>query len=298
MRSLPYNYVTVIYHSRDMDGWTSGAILQKKYPGCTLIGFDYGEPFPNIPKGTEYIIIVDVCMKPADMRKLASIGKIGLTYIDHHDSSIAECKDDIEKNGAYKVGTIFTLPGEKIAACELTWKHCFPGTPTPVYVELIGSDDTGRKTSMYPNNKSRDSFLASLADTFVSPETCPPWVLERLDDMTSLGFKKRIAANKALIAYRKKNAFEDSLLEYKALCLEVKTVGHRSFIGVNRKKYDVLLAFKQLDGYWKCSIYTNPKVQNASEICQKFGGGGHAHAAGFQIEDITTILKNYKNKIK
>lgn len=296
MSSLTHNLITVIYHSRDMDGWTSAAILRKRYPGCTLIGYDYGESMPDIPTSTERIIIVDVCMPPADMRKLAAFGKYGLTYIDHHQSSIDDFYDDIALHNPYLVGRIFTKPDEKLAACELTWQHCFPGTPIPVYIELIGSDDTGRKTSMYPNNKSRDAFLASLSDTFISPETCPSWVLERLDDMTSKGVKKRIAEKKKLIEYRKKNAFEDTVLEYKALCLEVKTVGHRNFLGVDRRKYDLLLAFKQLDGYWQCSVYTNPKVHNASDICKNFGGGGHAKASGFQIDDITTILKNYKKK--
>ena len=249
---------------------------------------------PIIPISTDRIIIVDVCMPPADMRKLSAIGNLGLTYIDHHQSSIDDYYDDIAKNNPYKVGTIFTQAGEKLAACELTWKNCFPGTPIPLYIELIGSDDTGRKTSIYPNNKSRDAFLASLADTFVSPETCPAWVLERQDDMTSRGFKKRVEANKAFIVYRKKNAFEDTVLDYKALCLEVETLGHKNFIGVERKKYDLLLAFKQLNGYWQCSVYTNPKLHNAADICKNFGGGGHPKAAGFQINDITTILKDYK----
>lgn len=296
MRSLTHNLITVIYHSRDMDGWTSAAILRKRYPGCTLIGYDYGQPMPRIPKKTERIIIVDVCMPPADMRKLAAFGKLGLTYIDHHQSSIDDFDNDIATNNPYLVGRIFTKPGEKLAACELTWKHCFPGTPIPIYIELIGSDDTGRKTTMYPNNKSRDAFLASLADTFVSPETCPPWILERKDDMTSKGVKKRIAEKNKLIEYRKKNAFEDTVLHYKALCLEVEKVGHRNFLGVDRRKYDLLLAFKKQDGYWQCSVYTNPKVHNAAEICKNFGGGGHPKASGFQIDDIRKILKNYKKR--
>ncbi len=34
-----------IYHSADLDGFTSGAIIKRKYPNAKMIGYDYGNPF-------------------------------------------------------------------------------------------------------------------------------------------------------------------------------------------------------------------------------------------------------------
>jgi len=48
-----------IYHSRDNDGYCSGAIVKKKYPDVILIGYDYGQtiPFDQIKKNEPVIIL-------------------------------------------------------------------------------------------------------------------------------------------------------------------------------------------------------------------------------------------------
>jgi hypothetical protein len=57
-----------ICHSRDLDGYTSGAILKLKYPEIKLIGYDYGQPIPwdQIPVG-EAVIMADVSLPMSDM---------------------------------------------------------------------------------------------------------------------------------------------------------------------------------------------------------------------------------------
>ena len=34
------------YHSADLDGQCSGAIVKLARPDCELVGIDYGDPFP------------------------------------------------------------------------------------------------------------------------------------------------------------------------------------------------------------------------------------------------------------
>lgn len=299
MSSLAYKHLTVIYHSRDMDGWTSAAILRKQFPGCALIGYDYGEPIPTIPEETAWIIIVDVCVEPWQMRQLASIAKYGITYIDHHQSSIDKIENDLQANGAYLIGKVYDIHREKLAACELTWRHCYPTAPLPLYVELIGSADAARNTTRYPNNESRNAFLTTLGKTFVSPDTCPSWVLEKQDDITSLGHDENRKGFKQRHEYCITHSFEETLLGLRALCLEVPKLGYENFDGIAIDAYDMRIAFMydSLHNHWKCSIYTNPIKHNAAELAQKIAnGGGHPNAAGFQVDDITTILPNYKKQ--
>lgn len=33
------------YHSKDLDGKCSGAIVKYKFPDCNMIGIDYGDKF-------------------------------------------------------------------------------------------------------------------------------------------------------------------------------------------------------------------------------------------------------------
>ena len=35
-----------IYHSADLDGVCSGAIMRRAFPEATMLGYDYGQPFP------------------------------------------------------------------------------------------------------------------------------------------------------------------------------------------------------------------------------------------------------------
>lgn len=287
-----YNYITVIYHSRDMDGWISGAILQKKYPGCTLIGYDYGDAMPSIPKRTTYIIIVDVCMEPQQMRELAAMATYGITYIDHHESSIEKIKNDIIANRQYSIGRVFSKPGEKIAACELTWKHCFPGIEIPLYIELIGSQDSNRESTRYPI-MPRDLMIQGFqAKGFVSPETCPEWILTQQTDTLSMSYVAQKLRTTELYQYAKENAFPAMIAKKIAICLETDHFHPSSFAGVyDEAVHNVMVAFKKKNDEWICSIYSAKTEENAADIAKQFGGGGHAYAAGFQTKDIHSILK-------
>ncbi len=294
-KDLPktYSYIAVIYHSRDMDGWTSGAILQKKYPGCTLIGYDYGEPMPQIPRRTEYIIIVDVCMEPMEMRQLATFGYMGLTYIDHHTSSIEKFDEDIQQHGTYKVGRVFSQPGQKIAACELTWKHCFPHDEIPLYVELIGSQDSNRETPRYETT-ARDLLIEGfkIQKGFISPETCPEWILTQQIDALSMTYIERQLRTTQLYEYAKEHAFPAMVASKIAICLETDQFHPSTFAGVyDEKIHHIMVAFKKREKDWVVSIYSAKSEINAADIAKQFGGGGHSYAAGFQTKDVHKILK-------
>jgi len=129
-----------IYHSRDLDGWMSAAIVKLKYPDIKLIGWDYGDSIPEISKG-ERIIMVDISFPLTQMDLLAgnvhSIQK-DFIWIDHHISAIKECSIKIKDNFIAGYGGIRDI---KFAACELTWKYFFPNKPIPELVRLLGRYD-------------------------------------------------------------------------------------------------------------------------------------------------------------
>lgn len=131
-----------IYHSRDLDGWMSAAIVKKwfadnynsptfnthreKYElveentlptGSDLyfLGWDYGDEIPDLEK-YDQVIMVDVSFPKEEMRKLFDYND--LIWIDHHISTIKEnWAIDDETQG---------LRSTEFAACELTWQHFFP----------------------------------------------------------------------------------------------------------------------------------------------------------------------------
>src|ERR1043166_3724895 len=102
------------YHSKDLDGYTSGAIVRKAHPDCELIGWDYGNPIPELGKGNQ-IVIIDICFPMKDMLRIAEENKV--IWIDHHLSQFKEFEalQDERKN------LIDYVYANGIAACEIGW---------------------------------------------------------------------------------------------------------------------------------------------------------------------------------
>jgi len=103
-----------IYHNRDLDGFTSGAIIKLKYPDAKMIGYDYGQPFEQEIIG-EPIIMSDVSLPMKTMVKIAQLSNWQLTWIDHHISAINDYKEFVG-NGENFCHAVLE---NGIAACEL-----------------------------------------------------------------------------------------------------------------------------------------------------------------------------------
>jgi oligoribonuclease NrnB/cAMP/cGMP phosphodiesterase (DHH superfamily) len=143
-----------IYHSVDLDGWMSAAIVKhyyklnsKKYlegdmediadnDSIAFIGYNYGQPIPNLSEYSK-VIMCDISFPKNEMEKIANsgIGVSNFIWIDHHISAI---KDMSETHFAK---TANGLRDTKYAACELTWKYFFPNKPMPEIVRLLGRYD-------------------------------------------------------------------------------------------------------------------------------------------------------------
>ena len=129
-----------IYHSRDLGGWMSAAIVKKWHDehaddtvsreDLIMIGWDYGNPLPLIEPGPK-VIMVDISFPKLNMCDINK--KNQFIWIDHHISAIKSIDSaDI---------LIFGLRDTKYAACELTWKYFFPDETMPEVVRLLGRYD-------------------------------------------------------------------------------------------------------------------------------------------------------------
>ena len=123
------------YHSVDLDGHCSGAIVKLEYPECEMFGINYGQAFPwDKVKGGEKIFMVDFALQPFDnMERLDN--KAHLVWIDHHKSAI----DEAHKRGFIARGGQVLEVGK--AACELVWEYMRPEIPTPPAVTYLGRYD-------------------------------------------------------------------------------------------------------------------------------------------------------------
>ena len=85
--------------------------------------------------------------------------------------------------------------------------------------------------------------------------------------------------------------FEMNFEGYNAICVNRSHMDSTTFEGIyNPAKHDFMLVFFACAPHkWKVKLYTNGSI-HVGNIAKKYGGGGHAQAAGFVVDDIRKIL--------
>lgn len=278
-----------VYHNRDLDGFTSGAIIKKKYPEAKMVGYDYGMPFEQEVTG-EPIIMADVSLPMKTMVKIAQLSNWQLTWIDHHISAINDYKEFVGEGESF----CNAILENGIAACEGTWKHLFPDKEMPLAVKLLGEYDTWRNSNKQRWNNEILPFQFGMRLYCNSVDSFPVEVFENEElvrqiiheGLTVLKYQSQVNELQC-----KKASFETEFNGLRAICLNGGGFNSDVFKSVyDESEHDIMMPF-QFDGKkWTISLYTTKDEVDCSVIAKANGGGGHKKAAGFQVEDISKIF--------
>ncbi len=283
--------VVCFYHSRDLDGWTSAAIVKKKYPNTELTGWDYGDPVP-MPRHNTLHILVDICFPVTDMEMYAMMPAYSTIWIDHHESAI----DQMNGPNVKSMDSIDGVRDTQFAACELAWRFFFPELDMPEQVRLLGMYDSFRHKN--ESEKEKVFFFQYAARAMAeNPEQAAQFLIsappQRLGSIINTGG----AIHKYLCVEAKGifgKAFELHLLGYIGLAVNRERFNPVNF-GLNYHKdgYEFFACF-WYDGIkkkWIFSLYNDDGKLNVSEVCKELGGGGgHPKAAGFVTKNLSEIL--------
>lgn len=272
------------YHSADLDGHCSGAIVGLAYPECELIGINYGDEFlwEDIKKD-EVVFMVDFGLQPFDyMERLNKIAN--LSWIDHHETAINEA----HKRG-FLASNIQVLEVGK-AACELCWETLFPGVKNRA-VHLLGRYDVW---DLIPGTLELQNGLR-MNDTL--PTNTDLWMKllgkdeAFLDEQLKTGailLQKQKMDNEA---YVRSCSFETQIDGLNCIAINRGLTNSKIFDSVyDQSKHDAMLTFVWRKGKWTVSMYTDQDSVNVGTICKARGGGGHKNAAGFQCKELPFIL--------
>ena len=284
--------MTCIYHSRDLDGFCSAAIVLKKYPDCQMIGYDYGQAFPEIPMGEE-LIMVDVSLP---MDRMVELGHrcSRFTWIDHHISAIRE----YEALPQWDQAIIRSVLDSTKAACEGTWTYLFPEDLMPEAVLLLGEYDSWRNQNQERGGQVVLPFQYGMRQMCNGVTSFPMVMLEpEVEFNPMLG--QAIGRGRTILTYQRQQdeaacksaAFEFTFEGYRAICLNGGGFNSNAFASVyDEAKHDIMMPFRYNGKFWTFSLYTTKDI-DCSEISKKYGGGGHKKAAGFQVEDFNSVFK-------
>lgn len=289
------------HHSKDMDGYFSGAVLKYKYPDIELRGWDYKDEVPSFEsmKGYDEIILIDITFPFDILQELGT--KTNVTVIDHHVSFKKQVDNHLQIGhdvitDELKCITFEYIYDDQLSACELGFKHYFGYIP-PI-VELVGKYDTWRANG---TNEWEDSVLPVkyyLYGCVNKPEDINiDWFKDNYIHQTLF---EMVDTGKAIMNYERKMdesktnsyAFEREAYGLRALCINTNFMSSETMISkFDSSKHDIMIGFAYNGNTWGISLRSIGDKVDVSQIAKSRGGGGHKNAAGFQTLTFEDIFK-------
>jgi oligoribonuclease NrnB/cAMP/cGMP phosphodiesterase (DHH superfamily) len=263
------------YHSRDLDGWTSAAIVKKAYPQAQLIGWDYGDPTPEFSED-EAIYLVDISFPLEVMQFLNE--NCDVTWIDHHKSAI---NDSIEHGYSDMNG----IRDNKFATCELAWFYLFVHEESlPEAVRLLGRYDCFGHIGTQEEHRVF-AFQYGARAIASSPEEAQVFL-----SMNAMAVAIVMSDGSAILNYLKKDAkmlwekmsFPMGFLGYSGRAINAVRFNPKTF-GIPQGEYDFTMSVHYDGEKWSYSLYS--ETIDCSVLAKAKGGGGHPGAAGFRSKE-------------
>jgi oligoribonuclease NrnB/cAMP/cGMP phosphodiesterase (DHH superfamily) len=294
------------YHSADLDGHCSGAIVKYLHPECELFSINYGQDFPwDKIVLDEVVFMVDFTLQPfAQMERLVQVCQ--LVWIEHHKTAIKEAFDaGFASDGLQEIG---------VGACLLTWRY-LSRQPIPNAVRLLAEYAVWNHT-----NPSVLPFQYGFKmNSSTSPDNTALWAAAF--EYSDSDIEKIVERGQIIIHYEEQQnakffcttyAFETELsillsdpsvvqkecdvtilkgkIKFTAICANSGFTNSKLFDSMyNPARHDLMITFCRLKlpkKKWTVSLYSTKEDIDCSAIARLFGGGGHKGAAGFQCNQL------------
>lgn len=292
------NYI--IYHNADLDGFCSCVIAKRRLmfngvleSNIEMIGWNYGNPIPDIPNKSN-VIMTDISF-PKDNMLLLEL-HCNLIWIDHHKTAI----DDSEELGYHlcagsrKVGDSASL---------LAWKFFFPYEDIPEVVYWVDRYDVWKKEDQNrpeANWKMVMEAQQGMRLSMNNPDVAFDEWLWLFDDNSSM--ETIMQDGELIMRFEEKSnqircskAFDLVFEGHKFAVVNNTLAGSSVLNSYARSDHDGLMVFSYhgKKQKWDVSLYGNElssQQVDLSVIAKKYGGGGHANACGFMVDNINEII--------
>lgn len=255
----------VLYHSNCYDGFGAAYAAWKVMGNdAKYIPVSYGAPPPDMPDAA-LIYIVDFSYFPEVLLEMSQ--KAIVTVIDHHKTAEERLKDLKMPGGT----VIFDMSK---SGALLTWEYFHKDKPVPELIKHISDRDLW-KFEM-PGSKEVHSALVSYPFDF---EVWDKFDVEKLKEegVTCERFEKSVVDKICKgVFMRKVDAYTVPVVNTTQSWSEV---GHELLQRFPEAPF--VASFTVFDDQIMWSLRSR-KDFDVSAIAKKYGGGGHAQAAGFK----------------
>lgn len=262
-----------------MDGFTAAWACWLKHPDWEFYPGVHGEAPPDVTGRTVYLL--DFSYKRPVLVEMAKQAKF-ITIIDHHKTAEADLCDLEEHEN---IQTVFDM---NKSGARLTWE-AFHDTEVPYFVRLVEDRDLWRFN--LPDTRAFCNYVFSFPYDF--------------DEYTGFQY---VCENTSFLreACRQGEAIErkqqKDIAELTSKLIHTLTVGgvevpaanlpyqYASDAGHIMSKDAPFAAIYFFDGkHYKFSLRSSDTGADVSEVAKRYGGGGHKHAAGFQVSNLAEL---------
>lgn len=284
--------VTVIYHGGGCrDGFCAAWLFHLAFPDATFVPANYGDALPDV--AGQRVFIADFSYpRPAMLDLLRRAHAV--TVLDHHKTAEAELRGlaadwrDREPAGEPPV-IVFEM---NRSGARLAWTYLYGHQLLPA--AWMDEDSTGYSLGFAPwlvdYTEDRDLWRWKLPrsrevnaairsypldfDTWDSLSQCGPL------DIAPAG-EAILRSESQTIAAHVRHAREIDLAGHRVLAVNATTLQSEIAGELATGRPFGVCYFDRGDGVRVYSLRSRGSGVDVSEIAQRFGGGGHAQAAGF-----------------
>ena len=274
--------IVCIYHSPCNDGFTAAWIVHNyfkdKGESVLLYPTTYGkEPPLEICKG-KIVYVVDFSYKPFPHQQLADVAE-EVIVIDHHKTALILLDSSQVDNVELNINLNYS-------GAALTWQYFYPHDPIPKIVQYVEDRDMWWKR--LPHCDDIHYALSSYEPDIAIWDI----LATRLEGITEyIAMCEEGAAiqryNASWIISHLVSATREVLLAgYLVPSINIPGIFTSDAVGVLAKNRPFAIAWYDTQTLRKYSLRSNkdyPHAIDVSEIAKVYGGGGHKHAAGFEL---------------
>jgi oligoribonuclease NrnB/cAMP/cGMP phosphodiesterase (DHH superfamily) len=196
---------------------------------------------------------------------------------DHHETAQKECE-----------GLPFVTFDPSKSGAMLAWEHFYPGVTVPNLVNYVQDRDLW--TWQLPNSRAINAYLMSWQRNFQT------W--DSLNTMIETRFGEVVEAGQTIVritegAVGKAFAFASTAVigGVRVPFVNATSLISETLEAMAKGKPFAVSFFMEKTGAFVFSLRSDKDGMNVGKIAREYyGGGGHAHAAGFRLRDISEIL--------
>lgn len=276
----------IIYHGNCADGFTAAWVTRKRFTDADFHPGVYQDPPPDV-SGRE-VYLVDFSYKRPVLENMIAKAK-RLVVIDHHKTAAADLAflmpcathDALAAAESISGGMAFALFDMERSGARLAWDFFHPSDPVPQLVRYVEDRDLWRFG--LPNSREVNAWIFSNEYSFEHWDRMSTYLVDDLDGavMQGAAIERKHHKDVGELVATLKRRMAIGGVEVWAANLPYTLTSDAGHLMAQGEPFAAC--------YWDTaegrvfSLRSSDDGADVSAIAAKYGGGGHARAAGFRL---------------